>query len=98
VGAKASLTEGNEVMEKRKRQEGITPGQAKSQTQRWQPLQPNLERVNEEARRSGQTRFAAHERTAARQRRPETFDFLGFSLLQRHIERRATRKQCRKAA
>jgi hypothetical protein len=29
VGAKASLTEGNEVMAKRERQEGITPGQAK---------------------------------------------------------------------
>ena len=45
-------------------------------------------------------RFAAHERTAAGQRRPETFNFLGFSVLQRHIERRATRKgkQCRKAA
>ena len=41
------VTEGNEVMEKRERQEGITPRQAKGQTQRWQPLQPNLERVNE---------------------------------------------------
>jgi group II intron reverse transcriptase/maturase len=32
--------------------------------------------------------------------KPETFTFLGFSVLQRHIERRATRKrkQCRKAA
>jgi hypothetical protein len=30
----------------------------------------------------------------------ESFDFLGYSVLQRHIERRATRKgkQCRKAA
>src|SRR5207245_10380185 len=53
------VTEGNEVMEKRERQEGITSGQAKGQTQRWQPLQPNLERVNEAARRSGQTRFTA---------------------------------------
>ena len=44
------VTEGNEVMEKRERQEGITPVQAKGQTQRWQPLQPNLERVNEAAR------------------------------------------------
>src|SRR5882672_1636071 len=44
------VTEGNEVMEKRERQEGITSGQAKGQTQRWQPLQPNLERVNEAAR------------------------------------------------
>lgn len=46
-------------MEKRERQEGITPGQAKGQTQRWQPLQPNLARVNEAARRSGQTQFTA---------------------------------------
>ena len=36
-------------MEKRERQEGITTGQAKGQTQRWQPLQPNLVRVNEAA-------------------------------------------------
>jgi len=46
-------------MEKRERQEGITTGQAKGQTQRWRPLQPNLARVNEAARRSGQTRFTA---------------------------------------
>ena len=39
-------------MEKRERQEGITPGQAKGQTQRWQSLQPNLARVNEAAGRS----------------------------------------------
>ena len=72
------VTEGNEVMEKRERQEGITPRQAKGQTQRWQPLQPNLERVNEAARHSGQTRFtallhhvdvAALERAFRRQRR-----------------------------
>src|SRR5258706_7727720 len=44
------VTEGNEVMEKRERQEGITSGQGKGQTQRWQPLQPTLERVNEAAR------------------------------------------------
>src|ERR1700732_983238 len=57
---------------------GSRPGQAKGQTQRWQPLQPNLERVNEAARRSGQTRFtallhhvdvAALERAFRRQRR-----------------------------
>ena len=42
-------------MEKRERQEGITPGQAEGQTQRWHPLQPNLARVNEAARPSGQT-------------------------------------------
>ena len=46
-------------MEKRERQEGITTGQAKGRTQRWQSLQPNLARVNEAARRSGQTRFTA---------------------------------------
>src|SRR5271163_4974992 len=43
------VAEGNEAMEKRERQEGITPGQAKGQTQRWQSLQPNLARVNEAA-------------------------------------------------
>src|SRR5258706_7407799 len=53
------VTEGNEVMEKRERQEGITSGQAKGQTQRWQPLEPNLERVNEAARRSCQTPVTA---------------------------------------
>src|SRR5271170_2784552 len=53
------VAEGNEAMEKRERQEGITPGQAKGQTQRWQPLQPNLARVNEVAGHSGQTRFTA---------------------------------------
>jgi uncharacterized protein YcbK (DUF882 family) len=72
------VTEGNVVMEKRERQEGNTSGQAKGQTQRWQPLQPNLERVNEAARRSGQTQFtallhhvdvAALERAFRRQRR-----------------------------
>src|SRR5277367_5440213 len=72
------VAEGNEAMEKRERQEGITTGQAKGQTQRWQPLQPNLARVNEAARRSGQTRFtallhhvdvAALERAFRRQRR-----------------------------
>ena len=46
-------------MEKRERQEGITPGQAKGQTQRWQPLLPHLLRVNAAARRPGQTRFTA---------------------------------------
>ncbi len=44
------VAEGNEAMERRERQEGITTGQAKGQTQRWQPLQPNLARVNEAAR------------------------------------------------
>ena len=65
-------------MERRERQEGITTEQAKGQTQRWQPLLPNLRRVNEAARRSGQTRFtallhhvdvAALERAFRRQRR-----------------------------
>src|SRR5256714_1584528 len=53
------VTEGNEVMEKRERQEGITTEQAKGRTLRWHPLLPNLRRVNEAARRSGQTRFTA---------------------------------------
>jgi group II intron reverse transcriptase/maturase len=65
-------------MEKRGRQDGITTEQAKGRTQRWQPLLPNLRRVNEAARSSGQTRFtallhhvdvAALERAFRRQRR-----------------------------
>jgi hypothetical protein len=40
------VAEGNEAMEKRERQEGITTGQAKGQTQRRQSSQPNLARVN----------------------------------------------------
>src|SRR3954447_19793442 len=36
------VAEGDEVMEKRGRQEGITTEQAKGRTQRWQPLLPNL--------------------------------------------------------
>jgi retron-type reverse transcriptase len=72
------VAEGNEAMERRGRQEGITMEQAKGRTQRWQPLLPNLRRVNEAARRSGQTRFtallhhvdvAALERAFRRQRR-----------------------------
>src|SRR3954454_4361619 len=72
------VAEGDEVMEKRERQEGITTGQAKGRTQRWQSLLPDLRRVNEAARRSGQTRFtallhhvdvAALERAFRRQRR-----------------------------
>ena len=43
------VAEGNEAMEKRGRQEGITMEQAKGQTQRWQSLLPNLRRVNEAA-------------------------------------------------
>ena len=65
-------------MERRERQEGITTEQAKGRTLRWQPLLPNLRRVNDAARRSGQTRFtallhhvdvAAPERAFRRQRR-----------------------------
>src|SRR3954468_20333929 len=72
------VTEGDEVMEKRGRQDGITTEQAKGRTQRWQPLLLNLQRVNEAARNSGQTRFtallhhvdvAALERAFRRQRR-----------------------------
>lgn len=58
-------------MEKRERQDGITTEQAKGRTRRWQPLLPNLRRVNEAARRSGQTRFTAllhHVAVAARER------------------------------
>src|ERR1700730_6798004 len=51
------VAEGNEVMERRGRQEGITTEQAKGRTLRWQPLLPNLRRVNDPARCSGQTRF-----------------------------------------
>src|SRR5437667_4252250 len=41
-------------------------------------------------------RHAAKQREKRGEGKPETFDFLGFSVLQRHMERRAT--QCRKAA
>ena len=58
------VAEGNEAMEKRERQEGITPGQAKGQTQRWQSLQPNLARVNEAARPIGPPRVLSEEPTA----------------------------------
>ena len=37
----------------------ITTGQARGRTQRWQHLRPDLARVNEAARRSGQTQFTA---------------------------------------
>ena len=53
------VAEGNEAMERRGRRAGITMEQAKGRTQRWQLLLPNLRRVNEAARRSGQTRFTA---------------------------------------
>lgn len=53
------VTEGNEVMEKRGQLEGTQQEAAKGQTQRWQPLQPHLLRVNAVARRNGQTRFTA---------------------------------------
>jgi RNA-directed DNA polymerase len=45
-------------------------------------------------------RFATVRRARCGVGKPETFNFLGFSVLQRHEERRATqsRKQCRKAA
>src|SRR5256885_16882043 len=51
------VAEGNEGMEKRERQEGITREQAKGRTLRWQAFLPNLRRVNEAARRSGPNRF-----------------------------------------
>ena len=66
------------MKEGRGRLEGITPEVAKGQTLGWQPLLPNLGRVNAAARCSGQTRFtallhhvdvAALERAFRRQRR-----------------------------
>ena len=66
------------MKEGRGRLEGITPEAAKGQTLGWQPLLPNLGRVNAAARYSGQTRFtallhhvdvAALERAFRRQRR-----------------------------
>ena len=57
---------------------GTTLKSAKSQTQRWQPLLPNLQRVNAAALATGRTRFtallhhvdvAALERAFRRQRR-----------------------------
>jgi RNA-directed DNA polymerase len=38
-------------------------------------------------------RIAAERRKRRGLGKPETFNFLGFSVLQRHIERRATRKE-----
>ncbi len=45
-------------------------------------------------------RYAAKQRQERGEGRPETFDFLGFSVLQRHLERRARqrRRQRREAA
>jgi RNA-directed DNA polymerase len=45
-------------------------------------------------------RHVAKQREKLGEGKPETFDFLGFSVLQRHMERRETarRKWCRKAA
>jgi len=45
-------------------------------------------------------RFAAENRKRRGLGKPETFTFLGFSVLQRHMERRATqrKRQCREAA
>jgi hypothetical protein len=45
-------------------------------------------------------RFAAERRKRRGLGKPETFNFLGYSVLQRHMERRETarRKKCRKAA
>ncbi len=66
------------MMEGRGRPAGSTLESAKSQTQRWQPLLPNLQRVNAAALASGRTQFtallhhvdvAALERAFQRQRR-----------------------------
>src|SRR6201995_1079724 len=70
--------EGKDMVEGRVRPAGITLDSAKSQTQRWQPLLPNLQRVNAAASATGRTRFtallhhvdvAALERAFGRQRR-----------------------------
>jgi RNA-directed DNA polymerase len=70
--------EGNDMVEGRGRPAGTTLEAAKSQTQRWQPLLPNLQRVNAAASATGRTRFtallhhvdvAALERAFERQRR-----------------------------
>jgi len=70
--------EGNDMVEGRGRPAGNTLESAKSQTQRWQPLLPNLQRVNAAASATGRTRFtallhhvdvAALERAFGRQRR-----------------------------
>ena len=66
------------MVEGRGRPAGITLESAKGQTQRWQPLLPNLQRVNAAASATGRTRFtallhhvdvAALERAFGRQRR-----------------------------
>jgi hypothetical protein len=51
--------EGNDMVEGRGRPAGTTLEAAKSQTQRWQPLLPNLQRVNAAASATGRTRFTA---------------------------------------
>jgi RNA-directed DNA polymerase len=74
----AEAMEGNDMVEGRGRPAGNTLEAAKGQTQRWQPLLPNLQRVNAAASTSGRTRFtallhhvdvAALERAFRRQRR-----------------------------
>jgi hypothetical protein len=47
------------MAEGRGRPAGTTLESAKSQTQRWQPLLPNLQRVNATALAIGRTRFTA---------------------------------------
>src|SRR6202011_2794032 len=70
--------EGNDMVEGRGWPAGNTLEPAKGQTQRWQPLLPNLQRVNAAASATGRTRFtallhhvdvAALERAFRRQRR-----------------------------
>ena len=70
--------EGNDMAEGRGWLAGNTLKPAKGQTQRWQPLLPNLQRVNAAASTRGRTRFtallhhvdvAALERAFRRQRR-----------------------------
>jgi RNA-directed DNA polymerase len=51
--------EGNDMVEGRGWPAGNTLEPAKGQTQRWQPLLPNLQRVNAAASATGRTRFTA---------------------------------------
>jgi hypothetical protein len=51
--------EGNDMVEGRGRPGREYAGTGQSQTQGWQPLLPNLQRVNAAAMATGRTRFTA---------------------------------------
>ena len=55
----AEAMEGNDMVEGRGRPAGTTLEPAKGQTQRWQPLLPNLQRVNAAALATGLVIFLA---------------------------------------